>query len=172
MNQKRTKPLSLTSKSSITPSMVLKNTCKRKDPPTLFKNDNGQISTEKKVKNQSSKFNDLDTITIDSETFFVGDPSSTMPLPELAEQLGFEGASTNMFNGIFDESGATSLSCLEISSPPLAAFKNEAKVTVAHVNSSKAYVLPSCLSPLAASNFKSQEMISSLKMSSVSWDWV
>ncbi|MCE0481964.1 hypothetical protein HAX54_040190 [Datura stramonium] len=138
--------------------MILDNTCKRKDPPTLFENDNGPISIEvlykddtliplsvdevvdgsgatsstegdadqdhhwkrkkKKVKDQNSKFADLDTVTIDSETFFVGDSRSTMPLLELADQLGFEGASTDMFNGIFYEDGATSPSFLEISSPP------------------------------------------------------
>ncbi|MCD7465356.1 hypothetical protein HAX54_001159 [Datura stramonium] len=182
--------------------MVLENTCKRKDPPTSFKDDNRQMSTEvlcknetlllpsidevvdgskatsstngdvdqdqhlkcknKKVKDQSSEITDLDTI--DNEIFFIGDPSSTMPLLELVEQLGFEGASIDMFNRIFDKDGAKSPSCLEISSPPPpAALINEAKITISHVKSSKSFVPPSCLSPLVVSKFKLQETISSLR---------
>ncbi|MCD7455309.1 hypothetical protein HAX54_027849 [Datura stramonium] len=88
-------------------------------------------------------------------------------------KLGFEGASINMFNGIFDEDGATSPSCLEIYSPPShpVALVNEAKVAVAHVKSSKASVPLSCLLPLAASNFEPQDTIYSFKMSYVSKIW-
>ncbi|PHU20190.1 hypothetical protein BC332_11341 [Capsicum chinense] len=43
----------------------------------------------KKAKYQSSEFIDLDISTIDSEAFSVNDPSSIMPLPELAEQDDF-----------------------------------------------------------------------------------
>ncbi|KAF3667115.1 putative histone H2B.1-like [Capsicum annuum] len=40
----------------------------------------------KKAKDQSSEFVDLDIATINSEAFFINDPSSIMPLPELTEQ--------------------------------------------------------------------------------------
>ncbi|MCD9638211.1 hypothetical protein HAX54_022034, partial [Datura stramonium] len=78
-----------------------------------------------------------------------------------------------MFNGFFDEDGATSPSFLEISSPPShpASLVNEAKLVLAYVKSSKDPVPSSCSSPLAASNFKPQETICSFKMSYVSKMW-
>ncbi|KAM3231998.1 hypothetical protein P3L10_017357 [Capsicum annuum] len=56
----------------------------------------------KKAKDQSSELVDLDDATIDSETCSINDPSSTMPLTELAEQLNLQGISTDTLNGIFD----------------------------------------------------------------------
>ncbi|MCD7454645.1 hypothetical protein HAX54_025538 [Datura stramonium] len=144
--EKGTKHPSSILKSSITPSMVLGNTCKRKDPPTLFENDNGQISTEVLYKDETPIPFSVDEVvdgngatssTEDNETFFVGDPSSTMPLPELTEQLGSEGTSTDMFNGIFDEDAATSSSYLEISSPPCHPTSLR-KNTLAHIDEQRA----------------------------------
>ncbi|MCD7448047.1 hypothetical protein HAX54_037361 [Datura stramonium] len=190
---KGTKLLSSTSKSSISPSMVLDNTCKRKDPPTLFENDNGQISTEVLCKDETPIPFSVDEVIDGSgaTSSTKGDADQYPPLEaqkkkascfelrqsrdknDLVPKLGFEGTFTDMFNGIFDEDGATSPSCLEISSPPYhpTSLVNEAKVVVAHVKSSKDPVPSSCLSPLAASNFKPQETISSFKMSYVFKMW-
>ncbi|MCE5166886.1 hypothetical protein HAX54_028732, partial [Datura stramonium] len=93
--------------------------------------------------------------------------------PSMVLDIGYEGTYSDIFNGVFDEDGATSPSCLKISSPPShpTTLVNEAKFAVAHVKSSKASVPPSCLFPLATSNFEPQETIHYFKMSYVSKIW-
>ncbi|MCD9641799.1 hypothetical protein HAX54_028243 [Datura stramonium] len=155
--RKRAKPLSSTSKLSITHFVILDKTCKRKYPPSLFENNNGQISTEVLCKDETPIPLSVDKV-VDSSgatSLMEGEVDQDHHWKRKNKMLGFEGSSTNMFNGIFDEDGATSPSCLEISfSPPLAALINEAKVAVTHIKSSKDYVPPSCFLPVAASNFE------------------
>ncbi|MCE5166026.1 hypothetical protein HAX54_014136 [Datura stramonium] len=140
---KGAKPLSSISKLKITPSVVLENTCKRKNPPISFKKDNGQMSTEVVCKHKTSIPLSVDDVVDDNEATR-SMKGSTMPLLEIVEQV---------------------MILL------LQKLVNESKVAIAHIKSSEAYVLPSYLSPLAASNFKPQEMISSFKMSYVSKTW-
>ncbi|MCE0480764.1 hypothetical protein HAX54_037872 [Datura stramonium] len=195
-----------------------KSTCKRKDPPTLFENDNGQMSIEVLCKDETPISLLVDEVVdgIEATSSTEGDTNQDYHWKRKKKKLGFEDASTNMFNGIFNEDGATSPSFIELSSPPshpaslineanvtiahLKPFKaslgfegastnifngnfnedgatslsflklssplshpasliNEAKVIMAHIKSSKASVPPSCLSPLATSNFEPQETI-------------
>ncbi|MCD7471100.1 hypothetical protein HAX54_011384 [Datura stramonium] len=85
-----------------------------------------------------------------------------------ARALALEGATADMYNDIFDVDSATSLSCLDLSSPPpLEALINEEKVAVDCIKSFEASITSSFLSPLSIPNPEPQETISSLEMSYV-----
>ncbi|PHU20459.1 hypothetical protein BC332_11610 [Capsicum chinense] len=100
----------------------------------------------------------------DSEAFPVNDPSSIMPLTELAEQLDLQGISTDTLNDIFD--GVTSPSFLDTSSPPVTeALINNIEVVAAQAKSPKVHEPSLCLSSFVAPNFEPQETISPFKKS-------
>ncbi|KAM3250603.1 hypothetical protein P3L10_004673 [Capsicum annuum] len=116
----------------------------------------------KKAKYQSSKFVDLGNATIDSEAFSVNDPSSTMPLTELAEQLNLQGISTVMLNDIFY--GIASPSYLDTSSlPGTEDLTNNMEVVAAQPKSPKVHAPLLCLSSFLAPNFEPQKTISTFK---------